>query len=98
MQSVFTDNDDLAPVGRGAVVARARYAFAAGVSQLFIVRLVRVVLAHPSYAAAGWAVVFHRSDVSASARGSSVAADTSDSESALLHSATGMRLMRAFSG
>ncbi len=60
VQRVFTDDDHLAYVGWGAVVACAWYSFAAGASQLVVVRLVGMVLAHPSDAAAHRAVLVHR--------------------------------------
>jgi hypothetical protein len=59
MHRVLTDDNDLAGFGRAAVVACARDAFAACASQLAVVRLVGVALAHPSYAFADRAIVFH---------------------------------------
>ena len=56
---LFSDDDHLARIRRGAVVARARNPVAAGAAQLVVIRLIGMVLAHPSDAAADWAVRVH---------------------------------------
>jgi hypothetical protein len=56
-------------IRRGAVVARARYPFAAGAAQLVVEGRIGVVLAHPSDAEANGAIVLHRLKPNADANG-----------------------------
>ena len=56
----FINDDDLARIRRIAVIALAGHAFAADAAQLKIERHIGMVLAHPSYAEADWAVMIHR--------------------------------------
>jgi hypothetical protein len=59
MHRVFPDDDDMARIRRGAVVALARNPFAAGASQFVVVRLIGMLLAHPSNAATNRATALH---------------------------------------
>ena len=59
MHRHFFDDDDLARVRRGAVVALARHPFAARAAELVVESPIGMALAHPADAAAYGTVVIH---------------------------------------